>query len=188
MPTTVFTIGHSTHPLAELARMLAAHGVATLADVRTIAKSRHNPQYMEDALAASMPDYGIRYLRLEELGGLRHTTKETVNGGWRNASFRGYADYMQTPEFAAGIDHLLNVARERPTAIMCAEAVPWRCHRSLIGDALLVRGVQVLDIMSATSTKPHTMTTFAVVDGTHIVYPPEPETPDAQPTLPGLEP
>ena len=102
MPTTVFTIGHSTHPLAELVEMLAAHGVTTLADVRTIAKSRHNPQYMEDALAVSMPANGIRYVRLEELGGLRRTTKETVNGGWRNASFRGYADYMQTPEFVAG--------------------------------------------------------------------------------------
>jgi uncharacterized protein (DUF488 family) len=187
MPTTVFTIGHSTHPLSELVQMLAAHGVTTLADVRTIAKSRHNPQYMEDALAVSMPANGIRYVRLEELGGLRRTTKETVNGGWRNASFRGYADYMQTPEFVAGIDHLLDIAREQPTAIMCAEAVPWRCHRSLIGDALLVRGVQVLDIMTATSAKPHTMTRFAHVDGSQITYPPEPETADAQPTLPGLE-
>ena len=187
MPTTVFTIGHSTHPLAELVEMLAAHGVTTLADVRTIAKSRHNPQYMSDALVDSMPDNGIRYLRLEELGGLRHTTKETVNGGWRNASFRGYADYMQTPEFAAGIDHLLEFARVQSTAIMCAEAVPWRCHRSLIGDALLVRGVEVLDIMSANSAKPHTMTTFAHVEGTQITYPPEPETPDAQPTVPGFQ-
>jgi uncharacterized protein (DUF488 family) len=187
MPTTVFTIGHSTHPLAELVQMLAAHGVTTLVDVRTIAKSRHNPQYMEDALAVSMPANGIRYVRLEELGGLRRTTKETVNGGWRNASFRGYADYMQTPEFVAGIEHLLDIARERATAIMCAEAVPWRCHRSLIGDALLVRGVQVLDIMTVASAKPHTMTRFAHVDGRQITYPPEPETADAQPTLPGLE-
>ena len=126
-------------------------------------------------------------MRLEELGGLRRSTKDTVNGGWRNASFRGYADYMQTPEFDAGIDHLLEVARGHRTAIMCAEAVPWRCHRSLIGDALLVRGVEVLDIMSATSAKPHTMTRFAHVDGGRVTYPPEPETPDAQPTLPGLE-
>jgi uncharacterized protein (DUF488 family) len=187
MSTTVFTIGHSTHPLAELVEMLAAHGVTTLADVRTIAKSRHNPQFMADALAVSMPANGIGYVRLEELGGLRHATKDTVNGGWRNASFRGYADYMQTPEFAAGIDHLLGLAGTHRTAIMCAEAVPWRCHRSLIGDALLVRGVQVLDIMSATSAKPHSMTRFAHVDGRQITYPPEPETGQTQPTLPGLE-
>jgi uncharacterized protein (DUF488 family) len=186
MPTTVFTIGHSTRPLAELVEMLAVHDITTLADVRTIAGSRHNPQYMADALSLSLPAGGIRYLRLEELGGLRRTTKETVNGGWRNASFRGYADYMQTPEFAAGIDHLLQLAREQPTAIMCAEAVPWRCHRSLIGDALLVRDVTVLDIMTATSTRPHTMTRFAHVDGRRITYPPEPETPDTQPTLPGF--
>lgn len=188
MPTTVFTIGHSTHPLSELVEMLAVHDITTLADVRTIAKSRHNPQYMADALSVSLPPSGIRYLRLEELGGLRHTTKESVNGGWRNASFRGYADYMQTPAFAAGIDRLLAVAREQPTAIMCAEAVPWRCHRSLIGDALLVRDVEVFDIMTVTSTKPHTMTKFAHVDGTRITYPPEPQTLDTQPTLPGLEP
>jgi uncharacterized protein (DUF488 family) len=171
MPTTVFTIGHSTHPLSELVQMLAAHGVTTLADVRTIAKSRHNPQYMEDALAVSMPANGIRYVRLEELGGLRRTTKETVNGGWRNASFRGYADYMQTPEFVAGIDHLLDIAREQPTAIMCAEAVPWRCHRSLIADALSIRGIPVEHILSATRTQPHALTPFAQVHGARITYP-----------------
>lgn len=164
--------------------MLQAHGVTTLADVRTIAKSRHNPQYMQEALEASLPPRGIRYLRLEELGGLRHTTKDTRNGGWRNASFRGYADYMQTAEFAAGIDNLLAIAELEPTAIMCAEAVPWRCHRSLIGDALLVRGVDVLDIFSATSVKPHTLISFAQVDGTMITYPPQAD--ESQPTLPGL--
>lgn len=182
--TTVFTIGHSTRPLDELVGMLVAHGVTTLADVRTIARSRHNPQYMEGALEASMPQRGIRYLRLAELGGLRHTTKDTLNGGWRNASFRGYADYMQTAEFAEGIDRLVAIAGREPTAIMCAEAVPWRCHRSLIGDALLVRGVEVLDIFSTTSAKPHTLISFAHVDGTMITYPPEVD--EAQPTLPGL--
>jgi uncharacterized protein (DUF488 family) len=184
MSDTVFTIGHSTRPLDEFVGMLAAHDVSTLVDVRTIAKSRHNPQYAQDALAESLPAAGIRYLRLEELGGLRHTTKDSVNGAWRNASFRGYADYMQTPQFAAGIDRLLRVARENPTAIMCAEAVPWRCHRSLIGDALLVRDVRVLDIMSANSAKPHSMTKFARVDGTSITYPPEADA--AAPPLPGL--
>ena len=170
MPTTVFTIGHSTHPLSELVQMLAAHGVTTLADVRTIAKSRHNPQYMEDALAVSMPANGIRYVRLEELGGLRRTTKETVNGGWRNASFRGYADYMQNAEFAEALDELIEMARRKRVAIMCAEAVPWRCHRSLIGDALLVRGIEVTDIMSLSKSSPHTLTKFAHVAGKKITY------------------
>ena len=182
--TTVFTIGHSTRPIDELVGMLVAHGVTTLADVRTIAGSRHNPQYMDSALDASLPQRGIRYLRLAELGGLRHTTKDSLNGGWRNASFRGYADYMQSAEFAGGIDHLLAIAGREPTAIMCAEAVPWRCHRSLIGDALLVRGVEVQDILSATSTRPHTLIRFAHVEGTTITYPPEGD--EAQPTLPGL--
>ncbi len=176
---TVFTVGHSTHPSGEFVTLLRAHGVETIADVRTIAKSRHNPQFAEDALRATLEEAGLHYLRLEELGGLRHTTRDSVNGGWRNASFRGYADYMQTEAFARGIDHLREIAAASPTAVMCAEAVPWRCHRSLIGDALLVRGDTVLDIMSPTQAKPHTLTSFAVVDGLTITYPPEqPEQPE----------
>lgn len=165
----IFTVGHSTRPIDEFIALLRAHGIARIADVRTIAKSRHNPQFGADQLVQTLPDAHIAYGRLESLGGLRHTTKASVNGAWRNASFRGYADHMQTPEFARGIDELL--ALEGPTAIMCAEAVPWRCHRSLIGDALLVRGVRVLDIFSPTSAKPHTMTPFAVIDGLRISYP-----------------
>lgn len=171
--TTVFTIGHSTHPLDEFVRMLDANGIRRLVDVRTVPGSRHNPQFGEKALAASMPEAGVDYVWMKELGGLRHTPAgaPTVNGAWRNASFRNYADYMQTPEFSAAIGELVVAAREQVVAIMCAEAVPWRCHRSLIGDALLARGLRVLDIMSATSTKPHELTSFAKVDGTRVWYP-----------------
>ncbi len=171
--TTVFTIGHSTHPLDEFVRMLDANGIRRLVDVRTVPGSRHNPQFGEKALAASMPEAGVDYVWMKELGGLRHTPAgaPTVNGAWRNASFRNYADYMQTPEFSAAIGELVVAAREQVVAIMCAEAVPWRCHRSLIGDALLARGLRVLDIMSATSTKPHELTSFAKVDGTRDWYP-----------------
>lgn len=178
MGTTVYTVGHSTHPSGEFVDLLRAHGVRTVADVRTIAKSRHNPQFARAALEQALAGAGLGYERFEDLGGLRHTTKESPNGAWRNASFRGYADYMQTAAFAEGIDRLRAVSAQAPTAVMCAEAVPWRCHRSLIGDALLVRGDTVLDIMSPTQAKPHTMTSFAVVDGLTITYPPE------QPELP----
>lgn len=169
--TRVLTVGHSTHPIDEFIDMLKAHGVEAIADVRTIPKSRHNPQFGEDNLKKSLADAGIHYERLDDLGGLRHTTKDSVNGAWRNASFRGYADYMQTAAFEEGIEHLLAFAQKETVAVMCAEAVPWRCHRSLIGDALLARGVQVNDIMSATSIKEHTLTSFAQVVGTRITYP-----------------
>ena len=155
--------------------MLKAHGVERLIDVRTVPGSRHNPQFGEHELTASMPKADIDYQRLPELGGLRHTpaAQASINGAWRNRSFRNYADYMQTPEFVAGIDELMALTRTQTVAIMCAEAVPWRCHRSLIGDALLARGLQVADIMSLTSTKPHTLTSFAKVDGHRVWYPPE---------------
>lgn len=169
----VLTIGHSTHPIDEFIGMLRANGVELVADVRTIPKSRHNPQFGEDELRVSLPEAGIEYRRLEGLGGLRHTTKDSVNGAWRNASFRGYADYMQTAAFDDALAGLIELARSKTVAVMCAEAVPWRCHRSLIGDALLARGIKVDDIMSATSTKPHDMTRFAHVDGTRVTYPEE---------------
>ena len=169
--TRVFTIGHSTHPAEDFLRMLESNGVESVIDVRTVPGSRHNPQYGEKELEAWLPDSGISYGRMKELGGLRRTTKNSVNGGWRNASFRGFADYMQTPEFAAGVQELIAAAETQRVAIMCAEAVPWRCHRSLIGDALLVRGVPVFDIMSATSTKEHLLTSFAKVEGTRVWYP-----------------
>lgn len=171
MTITVYTIGHSTHPLGEFVAMLKSHGVGCVADVRTVPGSRHNPQFGREELGKSLPGFGIEYTWMKHLGGLRHTTKASINIGWRNASFRGYADYMQTPEFAEAIAELVRLAEDNTVAIMCAEAVPWRCHRSLIGDALLVRGVDVIDIMSATSTRPHTLTSFARVEGTHVWYP-----------------
>src|SRR5690554_1056553 len=174
MTSTVFTIGHSTHPIDEFVDLLCAHGVSQLVDIRTIAKSRHNPQFGEDQLRESMPSNDIAYRRLEALGGLRSTNKSSPNAAWKNTSFRGYADYMQTDAFRAGLDELLALAEQKPTAIMCAEAVPWRCHRSLVGDALLVRGIEVLDIMTAKSAKPHKLTSFAHVEGTAITYPPAP--------------
>ena len=171
---TIFTVGHSTHPIDEFIALLTAHGVKKLVDVRTIPKSRHNPQYMEEALAASLRAEGLTYRRAAALGGLRHVRKDSPNGGWRNKSFQGYADYMQTKNFAEAIDDLIHRAQHSDVVIMCAEAVPWRCHRSMIGDALVVRGVNVLDIMTETKATPHVLRSFAHVDGTNITYPPEP--------------
>jgi uncharacterized protein (DUF488 family) len=167
----VFTVGHSTHPLDEFVGLLTAHGVNTLVDVRTVPKSRHNPQFSGDALAESLPAHSIRYQHVESLGGLRRPSKDSINAGWNNASFRGYADYMQTGAFSTGLDELMRLSTGATVAVMCAEAVPWRCHRSLIGDALLVRGFSVTDILSATSVRPHTLTTFAQVDGLDVTYP-----------------
>lgn len=178
MVETIFTIGHSTRPIDEFINMLQSHGIKRVLDVRTIAKSRHNPQFGADALGPSLAGQGIGYQRLESLGGLRHTDSHSVNGAWRNASFRGYADYMQTAAFAAGVDELIAFGMRESVAIMCAEAVPWRCHRSLIGDALLVRGIRVLDIMSEKNARPHAMTRFARVDGLQLTYPPEVDSPE----------
>ena len=152
--------------------ILRAHGVAAVADVRTIPKSRRHPQFADTFLAAELPRNGIAYLPFKSLGGLRKTRKDSPNMGWRNASFRGYADYMQTPEFEKALEELEEAARQRPTATMCAEAVPWRCHRSLISDALLVRGWQVMDIMAINKATPHKLTPFAKVNGKTITYPP----------------
>jgi len=173
---TVLTIGHSTRSIEEFLSILAAHGVERLVDVRSIPKSRRVPQFNSDALAASLRAHGISYMHLQTLGGRRHAKRDSVNTGWRNASFRGYADYMATNEFRVGLERLLALAREKRTVIMCAEAVPWRCHRSLIGDALLIRGVHVEDTMSATSCREHLLTPFAKVDGLAISYPGENET------------
>jgi len=151
--------------------MLEAHSVAQIVDVRTIPKSRRVPQFNGESLATELPARGVKYVHLKSLGGLRHATKESINTGWRNASFRGYADYMATEEFRRGIERLLELASDERSAIMCAEAVPWRCHRSLIGDALLVRGVRVEDIMSAKIRREHTLTPFAKVQGLEITYP-----------------
>jgi uncharacterized protein (DUF488 family) len=164
------TIGHSTHPIDEFIGMLAAHGVELLVDVRTVPRSRHNPQFNRDALPESLRTAGIRYLHMPDLGGLRHARLDSANTGWRNLSFRGFADYMQTPEFAAALEKLIELSGDSRVALMCSEAVPWRCHRSLIADALSVRGIPVEHIMTASSLRPHALTPFAKVDGDKIIY------------------
>ncbi len=170
-PTTVLTIGHSTRSIKAFIEMLRANGVKRLVDVRTIPRSRTNPQFNRESLAQALADAGIGYTHAAELGGLRRARKDSLNTGWRNASFRGYADYMQTPEFEAAVKSLIEAAKREQITIMCAEAVPWRCHRSLIGDALKARGIAVEDIMSATRSHPHELTSFAKVDGIHVTYP-----------------
>jgi uncharacterized protein (DUF488 family) len=167
----VLTIGHSTRAIEEFIHILQAQGVETLVDVRTVPRSRHNPQFERVALLKSLPAAGIAYRHMPALGGLRHAHRDSVNTGWRNASFRGYADYMQTPEFAAALAELIALDRQSRVAIMCAEAVPWRCHRSLIADALTVRGIPVEHIMTAAVRNPHKLTPFAHVEGDRITYP-----------------
>jgi uncharacterized protein (DUF488 family) len=168
---TVYTVGHSTRTTRELLELLRSHGVEQVVDVRTIPRSRHNPQFNRPALSRSLHAAKLGYRHLKALGGLRHARADSVNLGWRNASFRGYADYMQTGEFAAGQARLEQIARRRPTAIMCAEALPWRCHRSLIADALTVAGWRVLHIQSRRTARPHRRTPFLRVRGGTLRYP-----------------
>jgi uncharacterized protein (DUF488 family) len=167
----VYTIGHSTRPIEEFIEMLKANNIEALVDVRTIPKSRHNPQFGDDALKESLEKEGIEYFYIKKLGGLRKAKKDSINTGWRNASFRGYADYMATPEFAAGLEELEKTASEKTVAIMCAEAVPWRCHRSLVADALVARGWDVFHIMSKTIANPHTLTKFLQIKNGNLTYP-----------------
>ena len=169
----VMTIGHSTRTLEEFIGLLQAHAVSLVVDVRTLPRSRHNPQFNKDSLPEELKKAGLGYVHLPGLGGLRHAKLNSLNVGWRNASFRGYADYMQTPEFETSLEELIQLAKQKQIAIMCAEAVPWRCHRSLIADALLVRRIRTEDIMSATRRQVHTLTPFAKVRGTTITYPAE---------------
>ncbi len=170
---TIFTVGHSTLPLADFIALLEGYEIACLADIRTVPRSRHNPQFNADALGKPLREHKIYYTGLPALGGLRHPRPDSPNGGWRNDSFRGYADYMQTSGFARGIEDLIALSLGRRTAIMCAEAVPWSCHRSLVADALSVRGVPVVEILSADSWRDHKLTDFARAEGTKITYPPE---------------
>lgn len=165
----VFTVGHSTRPIEDFIALLQAHQIQLLVDVRTIPRSRHNPQFNRDSLPHSLGPIG--YLHMAELGGLRHARKDSTNTAWRNLSFRGFADYMETPEFEKGLAHLIEQAQTRRAAIMCAEAVPWRCHRSLIADALVARGIETFELSSLTRVQPHKMTPFAVVDGAKVRYP-----------------
>jgi uncharacterized protein (DUF488 family) len=167
----IFTIGHSTRAIEQFIELLHANGVTLVVDVRTIARSRHNPQFNGDALPETLAAAGIGYRHLAGLGGLRHARADSVNVGWRNASFRGFADYMQTEEFAAGLDELLGLAKGWQVAIMCAEAVPWRCHRALIADALFARGIRVEHIISPGHTQVHEPTPFAHIEGQSVIYP-----------------
>lgn len=177
MKPLILTVGHSNRSIDEFIALLKSHGVKRLVDVRTIPKSRHNPQFNRDSLAASVRAAHIAYTHLPKLGGLRHARPDSVNTGWNNSSFRGFADYMQTPDFAAALTRLEKLARRggrartKLCAIMCAEAVPWRCHRSLLADALTVRGHAVRHIMTPTRANPHKLTPFARVRGMRITYP-----------------
>jgi uncharacterized protein (DUF488 family) len=170
-PAVVLTVGHSNRPLEEFLRLLRAHGVTLVADVRKMPRSRGNPQFNRDTLPQALRAAGIGYVHLPGLGGLRRREPNSPNTGWQNASFQGYADYMQTPEFERSLQELLDRARGRRPALMCAEALPWRCHRSLIADALTVRGVAVEHILSAARTQPHVLRPWAQVRGTRITYP-----------------
>jgi uncharacterized protein (DUF488 family) len=168
---TIYTVGHSTRAFDEFVALLHAHGVTQLADVRTVPKSRRHPHFAREALSRALPDAGIAYRHVPDLGGLRRPRKNSRNTAWQNESFRGYADHMETAAFAAALETLLAWGREQPTAIMCAEAVWWQCHRQLIADAIVARGGEALHIMSAGAARPHALTSFARVHGGQVTYP-----------------
>jgi uncharacterized protein (DUF488 family) len=167
----VLTIGHSNRTWEDFLELLRAHHVKRVIDVRSIPRSRHNPQFDRATLSKKLRAARIGYVHLRKLGGLRHARRDSPNMGWRNASFRGFADYMQTSDFEAGLHRLMRLAGQKRSAIMCAEAVPWRCHRSLIADALTVRGIHVDDIMSMKRSQVHSLIPFARVQGYRITYP-----------------
>jgi uncharacterized protein (DUF488 family) len=171
----VCTIGHSNRPIEEFIALLQQNEVACVLDIRTVPKSRHNPQFGQDLLPVSLAAAGIGYRQVPGLGGLRKPLKDSPNSGWRNTSFRGYADYMQTDAFRENVEEVAALAGEMRCALMCAESVPWRCHRSMVADALLVRGIPVEHIINPGKRRPHTLTPFAKVEGTRILYPPEVE-------------
>ena len=173
----ICTIGHSNRPIETFVDLLRSNEVVRVLDVRTVPRSRHNPQFNRDVLPETLGAVGIAYTHLPGLGGLRHARADSPNSGWYNLSFRGYADYMQSQEFAENVQRVVELASTERCVLMCAEAVPWRCHRSMIGDALLVRGVRVEDIIGPKGRKPHVLTAFAHVDGTQITYPPPADIP-----------
>ena len=167
----MFTVGHSTHPIDAFVEILQAHGVKQLVDIRTIPKSRHNPQFNQETLSASLRKQKIAYVHMKDLGGLRRPHPDSPNAGWKNSSFRGYADYMQTGPFKEALDKLIAVSKKHPTAIMCAEALPWKCHRSLVSDSLTAKGIPVEHLLSPQKRQPHTMTPFAKVQNGELLYP-----------------
>ncbi|MGB8644500.1 MAG: DUF488 domain-containing protein [Anaerolineae bacterium] len=167
----IYAVGHSTRPLDKFIALLQAHQIQTLVDIRTVPRSRTNPQFNGDNLERELPRAGIRYVHLKALGGLRRPNKDSSNLGWENASFRGYADYMQTDAFRTGLDELIGIAQGGRAAIMCAEGNPFRCHRNLVADALTARGHTVLHISSPRTARPHQVTPFAHLDGERVTYP-----------------
>lgn len=168
---TIWTVGHGTRRLEQLVALLRSHGIATLADVRTVPRSRRNPRFNREALPEALAPHGIRYTHLAGLGGLRTPRADSGNGAWQDAGFRGYADHMQTAEFDESLAALLGLATERPTAIMCAETVPWRCHRSLSADALVARGVEVRHVVTPARAEAHRLREWARVEGARVTYP-----------------
>jgi len=174
MALRIFTLGHSILPFEKFLEILQSHGIRQVIDVRSIPKSRRHPQFGQESLRESLKRAGIGYVWMKGLGGLRHPKKDSPNTAWRNKSFQGYADYMQSAEFQAELEQLTETAAQAPSALLCAEAVPWRCHRSLIGDALSLRGAEVLDILSASQARPHRLTPFARWDGQRLTYPADP--------------
>ena len=169
----VLTIGYSTRSLDDFIDLLKTHGVRMIVDVRTVPRSRHNPQFNRETLPESLRSARIGYKHIPGLGGLRHALRDSPNMGWHNSSFRGVADYMQTEEFEESLEKLIDLAQPKRICLMCAEAVPWRCHRSLIADALQVRGITVGHITSKSQPQPHRLTPFAHVEGLNITYPEE---------------
>ncbi|HRC62274.1 MAG TPA: DUF488 domain-containing protein [Dehalococcoidia bacterium] len=170
----LWTVGHSTRSFEELCAVLESPEVGpieVLADIRTAPRSRRHPHFNLEALAEELPRRGLEYVHLKRLGGFRRPRPDSQNGAWRNESFRGYADYLETAEFASALDELFAIARRARTAVMCSEGVPWRCHRSLLADALRARGVDVTHLLSATKAQGHALTSFAVVEGERVTYP-----------------
>jgi uncharacterized protein (DUF488 family) len=169
----VMTVGHSTRTSREFIQLLKVHQVQRLVDVRTVPRSRHNPQFNRSVLSPALHSSRFHYTYMPGLGGFRHARRDSPNAGWHNASFRGFADYMQTTAFRENLEELVKLAKSEQIAIMCAEAVPWRCHRSLIADALLARGIEVREITSATRTQLHTLTPWGKISGKQVTYPAE---------------
>jgi uncharacterized protein (DUF488 family) len=171
-PARIFTIGHSNRTTREFIELIEERKLKLLIDVRTIPKSRHNPQFGQSRLKASLRRHEIEYRHMSGLGGLRKPRKDSPSGAWRNSAFRGFADYMQTEEFEENLDRLISLAKRKRLVLMCAEAVPWRCHRSLIADALVARGLPVAEIISKSPARAHKLTSFARVLKGHVTYPP----------------
>ncbi|HYX33653.1 MAG TPA: DUF488 domain-containing protein [Oligoflexus sp.] len=188
----IYSIGHSDRTLEDLVELLQTRAITLVADVRKMPRSRTNPQFNLEMLQKDLPSVGISYVHLPRLTGLRKAGKSiSSSNGWRNKSFKAYADYMESSEFSAGLDELLTIAQQSTVAVMCSEAVWWRCHRRLIADALVVRGVDVRHILSKAPAKSHQLTEIAHVEAGQLSYPEQPGVSDVQahgvrhPVLPG---